>query len=251
MPIINNKQGILATALLLIVLAGCGSENSQTLTLSGALTYADETPIPAQSNARISMIEHGEDGMNKRIVAERSLYNLGQKPIRFDLDVARNLVDPQGRYGLSAEIVAAGGDVRWATPHPVRVKPLERKKPVSLILEAIPQQPGLMLKRFRCQDGFHLSAAIMDHESIVRLGNRRLALQPSDWGDKRYEDDYGNKLWLTDAGLTFHVDGGTHDNCKPVADRTTQAPSDSPEDKEKRNSRVQNPSDDSNGGAKP
>lgn len=205
------------------LLAGCGPDQPPSITLEGQLTYAGDTKVPQDSNARISMVERGENGADKRIVAERSLHNIGQKPIGFDISVDRSLISGEGTYGLRAEIVDGSGEVRWATPKPHDIEPMDGAKPVTLKLEATAPPEQLTFEKYRCEDGFHLGAATADAQAVVRLGNRRLVLKAADeQGAKRFSDDHGNELRIADDGVSLKIDGAEHRNCAIVTNQTPQ-----------------------------
>ena len=125
--------------LLLVLLGGCGSDQPQPVKLMGELTYAGNAKIPAGSNARVSMVERSETGADKRIVAERSLHELGSKPIEFDISVDPSLLEGEGRYGLRAEITDGDGNVRWTTPEPLAIDDISTDTSVTIELEATPQ----------------------------------------------------------------------------------------------------------------
>jgi len=210
------------STLLAIALAGlsaCGSESNQPVKVTGNLTYSGDRTLPKSATARVSMFEHREDGGDKRIVAERSLHELGKKPIEFDIDVARDLIDPEGRYGLRAEILDTEGNILWQTRDAATIKPLEKRDAVSLQLKPVLKESSLEFKKYQCDDGFLLSAAERDDRAIVKLGNRRLVLKESASGSGgRYTDEHNNSLDNSNDQMAVVIDDEKHANCKPFTE---------------------------------
>ena len=184
----------------------------------GELTYAGNAKIPAGSNARVSMVERSETGADKRIVAERSLHELGSKPIEFDISVDPSLLEGEGRYGLRAEITDGDGNVRWTTPEPLAIDDISTDTSVTIELEATPQPQTPDFTQYRCEDGFHLAAATAGTRAILRLGNRRLELQPA--GDNRYTDLHDNALTFREGGVRLVLDGTEHTDCRVVENQS-------------------------------
>ncbi|MES1930167.1 hypothetical protein SADO_12968 [Salinisphaera dokdonensis CL-ES53] len=202
------------------VLAGCGSEPDPNINVSGELVRNTEQALPANASARISMFEHRDGGGDKRIVAERSIHKVQGETIKFDLEIARNLIKPNEEYGLRAEVMAPEGDVLWQMDQPLRFKPLENSEGVKLELVKARQEMDLAFRKYRCEDGFHLSAVTNTDRAIVRLGNRRLVLPATQGGDS-FVDEHDNRLKTeTDERISFRVDGSEHTLCEPVPDQT-------------------------------
>ena len=221
-----RKLFLLAAMLgLVLAVAGCGAEKEQQITLAGKLTYPGDTKVPPESGARISMVEQGAAGGDKRIVAERSLHNIGQKPIDFDIVVDRGLINADGRYALRAEILDNQGDTRWTTKQPVTIKPLESGDPIQLALQPTAEREQLAFTKYRCEDGFHFGAATTEDKAVARLGNRRLALDAArnDESSQLFRDSHGNELRVGETTTDFNVDGGAHENCQVVKDHTPAA----------------------------
>lgn len=224
----NSKKGwsrglLYASVLVLLLglLGGCGSDQPRPVKLEGELTYAGNAELPAGSNARVSMVERDENGADKRIVAERSLHELGSKPIRFDISVDTSLLEGEGRYGLRAEITDGDGNVRWTTPQPHVIDDMSTDTAVTLNLEATPQPQSPDFTQYRCQDGFHLAAARVGERAILRLGNRRLELQPA--GDSHYTDLHDNELTFREDGVRLVLDGTEHADCRSVENQSPSA----------------------------
>jgi len=119
--------------------AACGPQGGTDIVLKGQLTYPSDASIPQGSLARISVREAGADAIVTRIVTERYLYAIGQKPVAFELNIPRLLLRDQGEYSLHAEILGNSGRMLWAT---------EKATPLSLAGDS--REPSLTL---------HLSAA--------------------------------------------------------------------------------------------
>jgi uncharacterized lipoprotein YbaY len=207
------------TLALVGMLAACGDDENPTVTVSGDLQLAEQASIPAGSTARVSVFEHRDGGGDKRIVAERTLHELGKKPIAFELEIARNLINPQGEYGLRGEVTTGEGEVVLHSPEPIRFKPLTQEDAMRIRLEPVAQPTQLTFKKYRCEDGFHLSAATNDDEAVVRLGNRRLVLAAEDDGQS-YADEHDNRLATTENGIDFRVDDAEHQSCEVVTDQS-------------------------------
>ena len=202
------------------ILAGCGSEPDPNISVSGELVRNADQALPANASARISMFEHRDGGGDKRIVAERSIHKVQGETIKFDLEIARNLIKPNEEYGLRAEVMAPEGDVLWQMNQPLRFKPLEHSEGVKLELVKARQEMDLAFRKYRCEDGFHLSAVTKTDRAIVRLGNRRLVLPATQAGDS-FIDEHDNRL-KTETGerISLRVDGSEHTLCEPVPDQT-------------------------------
>ncbi|MES1925311.1 hypothetical protein T31B1_08308 [Salinisphaera sp. T31B1] len=199
-------------------MAACSGGDTGPIKVSGELVFnADE--IGDGATARVSMFERGPEGAEKRIVAERTLHNLKSKPIRFDFEVARNLINPEGSYALRAQILDAQGDVEWTTRETARIQPLQQSAPVSLALTRLVDESSLVFERYQCPDGFFAQVGAGEGRVLLRMGNRRLTLDSESAGQSSsaYADDHGNRIELReDKTADMIVDGATHRDCAMV-----------------------------------
>ncbi len=200
----------------LTAMTACSDGGEQPIKVTGQLVFNGDAAAPG-STARISMFEHRENGGEKRIVAERTLHELSGKPIGFEIDVARNLIDPAGTYGLRAQIVDSEGNVDWTTRETARIKPLEPQQPVALALTRLIDDSELTFLKYECGDGFHVLIGRTDDRALVRMGNRRLVLLAESRHKKHttYSDDHDNRLVMqTDNTAAINIDGAQHDGCQ-------------------------------------
>lgn len=218
---------ILSAGLLLsiAVLAGCGSSEPQNVTIKGELRTSDNAPVPKHASAHVSLVQHGDKPGERRIVAERSLHDLGKKPIHFTLTVGRALIKANGHFGLNAQILDSKGVVRWATPIPVEFNPLKTQKSVSLMLQATALKASDALKPYRCSDGFQFVAETTEAKAILRLANRRVVLEAhgsnADSHRQTYADGHGNQFESAGADASLRLDGHSHNACESTAHGTT------------------------------
>jgi len=221
----------LSLVTVLATVTACSDDGEQPIKVSGQLVFNGDAAAPG-STARISMFERGDDGGEKRIVAERTLHELSSKPINFEIDVARNLINPAGTYGLRAQIVDSEGNVDWTTRETARIKPLEPQEPVALALTRLIDDSELTFVKYECGDGFHVLIGRTEDRALVRMGNRRLVL-PVESRHKEhitYSDDHDNRLVMqTDNTAEINIDGGQHKGCRArESGQSTPAPDTKP-----------------------
>ena len=205
--------------LAILLVAGCGTDEPEVVTVAGTVELAGSQALPGDASARISMVEQGEDGASKRIVAERTLHDLDRKSIAFNVEIERDLIEPDGDYGLRGEILAADGNVLWKSEKPRPINPLKNESEVRLELVPSATDAELSFEQYRCDDGFHLAAAFEPKRAVVRLGNRRLVMPAAGRKDK-FVGEHGNRLSRDGDRLTVEVDDSVHENCTAVASQT-------------------------------
>jgi uncharacterized lipoprotein YbaY len=208
---------------LMLLLTGCGGEQSPVF-LKGQIRVADNASIPEGAKARVSLSEQGDDGGEKRIVAERTLHDLNSKPIAFELQVARNLLNLDDTYDLRAQIMGEDGEALWRLPKAQSIQPLEQQDTVGLELTPVAREAGTDFQNYRCEDGFQLSVAKNADRATLRLGNRRMELAAEN-GQRAYADEHGNTLAVTGSGIAVRVDDAEHKDCQLAKDLASdQAP---------------------------
>ena len=134
----QRKYIVPVIAAAVLICAACGPQGEANIVLRGQLTYPSDALIPQGSLARISVREAGADAIVRRIVTERYLYAIGQKPVAFELRIPRPLLRAQGEYSLRAEILGNAGQTLWASENalPVSLPGDSRKPPLTLHLSA-------------------------------------------------------------------------------------------------------------------
>lgn len=206
------------------VFAGCGSDQPQTVHISGRMTLAGSGKLPDKASARISLIEHDVGGGNNRIVAERTLHDLGKLPVKFDFGVRSELLGTGGQYAISAQVMDKGGNVRWQTPLPQSVEPRAQQKPAQLTLQANETGMADNIRHYQCGDDFRFDMGRSDKQAVLHLGNRQISLaaqKSATAQTKIYADDHGDRLVFAQDKTTLKVDGTSHMNCEPRGDRST------------------------------
>jgi uncharacterized lipoprotein YbaY len=206
----------------ILVITGCGQGEPTTVTVAGSIDLAGSQPLPEHATARISMFEHRDGGGDKRIVAERTLHDLGDKSIAFTVDIERNLINPEGDYGVRGEILSQDGTILWQSKNAKKVKPLENKSEIHLELVPNATDADLTFEQFRCEDGFHLAAAIQGERAVVRLGNRRLVMLATK-REGAFKGEHGNELVKNADMIEVQIDGSTHASCAVVANQSPPA----------------------------
>ncbi|WP_293625070.1 hypothetical protein [Salinisphaera sp.] len=212
---------VLGLATMLFV-SGCGQGKESTVTVAGALDLGGAQALPDKATARISIFEHRAGGGDKRIVAERTLHDLDGKSIKFTVDIERNLIDPDGDYGLRGEILSADGTILWHSEKPRNIKPLENDSDIALKLVPNATDADLSFQQFRCGDGFHFAAAIQPERAVVRLGNRRLGMPVTEHSDT-FQGEHGNQLIRNANEISVRIDDSAHPNCSVVAEQSPPA----------------------------
>ncbi|MGN8157356.1 YbaY family lipoprotein [Salinisphaera sp. SWV1] len=198
------------------ILAGCGSSQPQDVHIRGRLALAGDGKLPNHASARISLIEHDVGGGENRIVAERTLHDLGKLPVSFNISVGSALLGSGGQYGLSAQIMDKGGDVRWQTPVPQAVTPREQRKPALLMLQANDSAAGGDFRHYRCDDDFRFDMTNTPKQAVLHMGKRQITLDArKDSGAHTavYADDHGDQLTFGHDKITLNIDGASHMNC--------------------------------------
>lgn len=206
------------------ILAGCGSDSPKQVHVRGQLALAGNGKLPNEASARISLVEQATGGGKNRIVAERTLHDLGKLPVRFDLQIGSQLLGSGGQYGLSAQIMDSHGHVRWQTPVPQTVSPRQQNQPVLLMLQANETGMAGDFRHYRCGDDFHFDMASNQKQAVVHLGKRQISLVAKKNSSAQtgiYADDHGDQLTLGHNKITLTVDGATHMNCMPQGETST------------------------------
>ena len=205
-----------------LVLAGCGSEQKDDIELRGQLTTSNGGDLPADATARISLVQQVGDDIERRIVAEQSIHQIGVPPIAFDLKVGRGLLSQDGRYGLSAEILDGEGGVVWQTPVPQTISPFaDKQAPSLLMLQQSVDSGDTSFANYACADQFGFAASLEKKAALVHLGRRQISLTHSkahNHDAARYADDHNNELTIGKNSAELSVDGATHTNCVVVPD---------------------------------
>lgn len=204
---------MLATA---AILGGCGSDQPRDVHIRGQLALAGGGRLPDGASARVSLVEHNAGGAENRIVAERTLHDLGKLPVSFNLSVGSALLGNGSQYGLSAQIMDKAGDVRWQTPVPQAVSPRQQVQPALLMLQA--NDTGLAgdFQHYRCDDDFRFDMASNDKHAVLHMGQRQVSLETRKKGSAQtavYADDHGDQLTFGHDKITLKVDGVSHMNC--------------------------------------
>lgn len=212
------------------ILGGCGSDQPQDVQIRGQLALAGDGRLPDGASARVSLVEHNSGGDENRIVAERTLHDLGKLPVSFNLSVGSELLGSGGQYGLSAQIMDKAGDVRWQTPVPQAVTPRQQSQPALLMLQA--NDTGLAgdFRHYRCDDDFRFDMANNDKRAVLHMGQRQVSLEAQKSGSAQtavYADDHGDQLTFGHDKITLKVDGASHMNCQVHESSSTVAAGDS------------------------
>lgn len=200
-----------------VVLAGCGSNQPQDVQIRGQLALAGDGHLPAGASARVSLVEHDAGGGKNRIVAERTLHDLGKLPVNFNLKVGSELLGTGGQYGLSAQIMDKGGDVRWQTPVPQAIVPRQQSQPALLMLQANDTGMAGDFQQYRCADDFRFDMANNDKRAVLHMGQRQISLEAQKSGSAQtavYADDHGDQLTFGHDKITLNVDGASHMDCQ-------------------------------------
>lgn len=203
----------------LLGVVGCGQGDPTPIRITGELVFNAEQ-VSKGATARVSMFEHGDDGGEKRIVAERTLHQLSTKPIQFEFEVARDLLDAQGDYGLRAQILDADGNVEWTTRETARIQPSTQDKPVSLALTRLADDALPTFEKYQCPDGFFVHIGTVADGILLKMGNRRVTLPEMKTRGQMeiYKDDHGNRLALDADGVAdLVIDSSAHEGCVAAA----------------------------------
>lgn len=208
------------------IMAGCGSDQPKDVHIRGRLALAGNGQLPDHASARISLVEHNAGSGESRIVAERTLHDLGKLPVNFNLSVGSGLLGTGGQYGLSAQVMDKGGDVRWETPVPQAVTPRQQKQPALLMLQA--NDPGMAgdFQHYQCDDDFRFDMANNQKQAVLHMGKRQISLEAKKGGSAQtaiYADDHGDQLTFGHDKITLSVDGASHMNCVTQGDTSAAA----------------------------
>ncbi|WP_423824020.1 YbaY family lipoprotein [Salinisphaera sp. SPP-AMP-43] len=219
----SRLQGAATVGLIAIfaMLAGCGSDQTTDVHVRGQLTLAGQGQLPKDATARISLIEHAADSSDNRIVAERTLHDLGKLPVHFNLAIGRELLGSNGRYGLNAQVLNKGGNVAWETPVPQSIEPTDQAQPAMLVLQASDFHAVGDFQQFQCADEFQFDMTRSDGQAILRMGKRQISLTAQPTGDASrsiYTDDHGDELAFGHDKITLTMDDTTHMDCHWLAD---------------------------------
>lgn len=202
--------------------AGCGSDDSGPIKIKGQIALGeDDAAVEADDSAHISLVQQdADDAQNERIVAERTLHGLGHMPVAFALVVGRGLLDPTGRYALSAQILSPEGEVIWQTGSPQTLDVFDQKTPARLALLPLRTSPDGPFADFACQDGFEFQLAHDHHGATVRLGRRQISLHRGKSltpDSRRYVDAHNDEIVMAHGTASIYFDGVSHHGCKPAA----------------------------------
>ncbi len=221
------------------LLSACGDdETAETIHVKGHLTYPQNTPLPDNANARISLTEDPEPTQDdaeqagpqtqqsgKRIVAEQTLHNLKEKPIGFDLQVGRALLKDAGSYLLKAQIIDAEGQVQWHTAKPLPIEPSQAGQRIELTLAPTPDNIAVLsFTRATCEDGFAFAIATQPDRAVLRVDDRIMMLPRVESASGVKYDDEQNIYWSKAREALVQIDGQQHSNCKPENTKNTTAP---------------------------
>ncbi len=214
-------------------------ETAETVRLRGQLTYPQNTPLPDDASARVSLIERAEpqpqngaqqaapeaQPTGKRIVAEQTLHNLKQQPVGFDLQVGEALLEETGRYVLRAQINNGDGQAQWHTTEPMPIEPSQADREIELVLAPTPENIAVLsFTRATCEDGFAFAVAAQPGRAVLRLGDRVLMLPSVESASgAKYADDQ-NIYWNKGNQALAQIDGQQHSNCTPEKPKQTAAP---------------------------
>lgn len=214
----------LVLVLATVALAGCGSNKPEDVHIRGQITLAGEGELPNGASARISLIEHKNGDSENRIVAERTLHDLGKLPVHFNMAVGSELLGDGGDYGLSAQIMDQSGNVRWQTPVPQTLDPHKQSGPTLLMLQANENGMAAAFRHYRCNDDFRFDMAANKKQAVLHLGTRQISLATEKAGSGQgriYADDHGDQLSVGHDKTTLAVDGESHMNCVVRGDTST------------------------------
>lgn len=229
---LNSRfQGAAIVGLIAIVtmIAGCGSEQPTDVHVRGQITLAGGGQLPEDATARVSLIERAADSSDNRIVAERTLHDLGKLPVHFNLAIGRELLGSGGQYGLSAQVLNNSGNVAWQTPVPQAIEPADQKQPAVLMLQTNDFHAAGDFQKFRCADDFQFDMTRSDGQAILRMGKRQISLAAQSTGDASravYVDDHGDQLAFGHDKITLTMDDATHMDCSVVENEDADASTD-------------------------
>ncbi|HET7313983.1 YbaY family lipoprotein [Salinisphaera sp.] len=218
------------------MLAGCGSDQPTPVHIRGQLALAGGGRLPDNASARISLVGHDVASGDSRIVAERTLHDVGNLPVDFNIAVGSELLGTGGQYGLSAQIMDKNGDVRWETPIAQSVTPREQKQPVLLMLQADRAGASEDFHHYRCGDDFRFDMSNNKAHAVLHLGKRQISLAAQKSGNTQtaiYTDDHGDQLIFGHDKITLKVDGTSHMNCRRVADSAAKSRNKKPNNADK------------------
>lgn len=122
--------------ILLLALAGCGTEKTRNITVNGWLTIPGNSQMFSGARAKVSIVEQRPNGLRGPILAERSLHDLRRVPVRFTIVVPRALIESDVHYLFEARILNASDEPLWVTRSPKALRLLEQKRPLTLYLSA-------------------------------------------------------------------------------------------------------------------
>lgn len=214
---------VVAALSLILVMAACSSGQKKDIDLKGQLTAANNGALPDDASARISLVQQQSRDGERRIVAERTLHDLGKLPIQFNLTIGQGLLSKDGRYGLSAEILDSKGDVSWQTPVPQAVQPFANNKTATLLmLQKKTNTNDSALIAYACADQFVFTASSDSKQATVHLGRRQLSLTAKQSKHQKpisYIDDHDNSLVMGKKEIALTVDGTTHANCQVAPEK--------------------------------
>ena len=205
-------------ALLLLTLSGCGPNEDNQVLIKGRLdSSTGYKSVSANATAHVSLIQRHGELDNRRIVAERSLHDIGDLPVKFKIAIGKDLINDRGGYALEAEILGPDGVVRWSTLKAVDVQPLKSPRSVTLALRSVGIMAHPVFVEYQCSDRFQFAARSQNRQAVLRIGNRRLMLSRSHASTgslTSYADDHGNRLDVGSGTASLELDGHEHTECR-------------------------------------
>lgn len=214
----------------LLLLAGCGSDKPSPVRVSGqlALPTPDQT-LPAGAVARVSFIEEENTGSRKRIVAERTIHNLKQLPIKFALSLDPAMLDRGAKYGMTAQISNAHNGIIYQSGAPRPVAVFDNPRGVQLAMHATAAAGDTRFATYVCHDAFRFDVARTTNGAVIHLGNRQISLHAASSvhpGSTRYIDAHQDELVIGEGVTSIYFDGISHHDCERAgasADKTARA----------------------------
>lgn len=96
--------------------ATASSQSAETLVVTGALTYRERIALPPGSVATVTLSDISRADAPATTLAERRIeLRSRQVPVRFELSVGREELQPRRRYAVRGTIHGPDGDLLWTT----------------------------------------------------------------------------------------------------------------------------------------
>ncbi len=125
-PVINTRSHsrtntALGMTLILLGMTACQSRPEDvSREVVGTATYRERISLPDEAQLMISLVDMANPADAGPTIAEFSRLDPGSPPYSFRLPYLEKAVDPNGSYGVDAQISAAG-ETLFHTPEPVPV----------------------------------------------------------------------------------------------------------------------------------